>query len=97
MVIFMQYLGAAIFVTAAQSIFNNSMRHNVVEYAPGVDIETIIEGGAAAVRSLVSGPQLDMVVGVYAMSLNRVMYLAAALGVTFFAFGCGFGCKDIRK
>ncbi|KAI1097906.1 putative MFS transporter [Jackrogersella minutella] len=95
--IFTQYFGAALFVTAAQSIFNNSMRQKLSETAPGVDIEKIMVGGATAVRSLVSGHQLYEVLAAYAVSVDRVMYLAAALGAVAFGFGCGLGWKDIRK
>ncbi|KAI1205136.1 MFS multidrug transporter [Annulohypoxylon truncatum] len=95
--IFTQYFGAALFVTTAQSIFNNSMRTTLSESAPGVDIEKIMAGGATAVRSLVSGQQLDEVLTAYAVSVDRVMYIAAALGAVAFGFGCGLGWKDIRK
>ncbi|KAI0885866.1 putative MFS transporter [Annulohypoxylon maeteangense] len=95
--IFTQYFGAALFVTTAQSIFNNSMRTVLSETAPGVDIEKIMTGGATAVRSLVSGQQLHEVLAAYAISVDRVMYLAASLGVVAFSFGCGLGRKDIRK
>ncbi|KAI2464009.1 MFS multidrug transporter [Annulohypoxylon bovei var. microspora] len=95
--IFTQYFGAALFVTTAQSIFNNSMRTTLFETAPAVDVEKIMAGGATAVRSLVSGQQLDEVLVAYAVSVDRVMYLAAALGALAFGFGCGLGWKDIRK
>ncbi|EMR67662.1 putative mfs multidrug protein [Eutypa lata UCREL1] len=95
--IFTQYFGAALFVTVAQSIFNNSMRRTLLQYAPGLDAEEIITGGAASVRSLATGKQLDGVLAAYAVSVDRVMYLAAALGAASFCFGWGLGWTDIRK
>ncbi|KAI1087787.1 putative MFS transporter [Rostrohypoxylon terebratum] len=95
--IFTQYFGAALFVTSAQTIFNNSMRTILSITAPEVNIEIIMAGGATAVRSLVSGQELDKVLYAYAKSVDHVMYLAAALGAVAFGFGCGLGWKDIRK
>ncbi|KAI1443547.1 MFS multidrug transporter [Annulohypoxylon stygium] len=95
--IFTQYFGAALFVTSAQSIFNNSMRTILSKTAPEVDIESIMASGATAVRSLVFGQELDKVLVAYARSVDCVMYLAAALGAVALGFGCGLGWKDIRK
>ncbi|XDG03862.1 hypothetical protein ABKA04_003477 [Annulohypoxylon sp. FPYF3050] len=50
--IFTQYFGAALFVTSAQSIFNNSMRTILSKTAPEVDIERIMAGGATALHML---------------------------------------------
>ncbi|KAI1452558.1 MFS multidrug transporter [Annulohypoxylon moriforme] len=94
--IFTQYFGAALFVTTAQSIFNNSMRETLSETSPEVDVNKIMAGGATAVRSLVSGEQLEKVLAAYSLSVDRVMYLASALGAVAFGFGCGLGWKDIR-
>lgn len=73
------------------------MRRTLLQYAPGLDAEEIITGGAASVRSLATGKQLDGVLAAYAVSVDRVMYLAAALGAASFCFGWGLGWTDIRK
>ncbi|KAI1335646.1 MFS multidrug transporter [Xylariaceae sp. FL0016] len=95
--IFSQYFGASLFVTVAQSIFNNSMQDTLSTNAPHVDIQGIMDGGATAVRSLFSGQELDEVLAAYTASFDRGMYLATALSVMSFACGWGLGFKDIRK
>lgn len=62
---FCQYLGAAIFLSVGQTIFTNSLRSSLKQYAPGVDAEYIIAVGASAVRSSVSGTDLQEVIRAY--------------------------------
>jgi len=94
--IFCQNLGGAVFLTAAQTIFSNSLHKTIKQYAPGVNPELIIAAGARSVRQLVSGEQLAGVLQAYSTSVDRVMYLGTGIGAASFAFAWGLGWKDIR-
>jgi hypothetical protein len=92
-----QYLGAALWVTVAQSIFSNSMRSLIPRYAPGVDAAAVFAGGAGSVREQVQGDRLQGMLIAYSMSFNRVMYLSCCLTAVSFAFAWGLGFQSIRK
>ncbi|KAI0973219.1 MFS general substrate transporter [Xylaria arbuscula] len=95
--IFTQYFGAALFVSVAQSVFETSLRDLLSKDLNSVQADAIIKGGATAVRSLVSdATQLQQVLAAYASSINRVMYLATALGAMSFIFGCGLSWENVR-
>ena len=95
--IFVQTLSGALFLTFAQVIFSAGLKSLIPKDAPGVDPEVIISAGATGVQSAVSSKELPGVLRAYAGSVDHVFYMAAGLGVvcTFFAFGMGW--KDVRK
>lgn len=64
-VLFFQFFGGAIFLTIAQSIFNSHLLQNLIAELPNVDPFLIINVGAAAVRKVVSGPDLDCALRAY--------------------------------
>ncbi|KAI1332129.1 MFS multidrug transporter [Xylariaceae sp. FL0255] len=94
--IFTQYFGAALWVTVGQSIFEETLRHVLSTQSSSVMVEEIINGGATAIRSLVSGDHLQEVLAAYATSVDHVMYLTAVLGVLSFVFGCGLSWETER-
>ena len=94
--IFCQNLGGAVSLTAAQSIFGNSLRRLIAQDAPGVNPQRIIEAGARAFRPLVSQEQLPGVLQAYSSSIDRVMYLGIGLGAASFVFAWGLGWKNIK-
>lgn len=96
-IIFCQYLGGAIWLTAGQTIFSNSLRQTLKYEAPGVDPNLILKSGARSVRELVSSSELPGVLRAYSTSINRVFYLGIALAGVSFCFSWGLGMKDIRK
>ena len=97
-VIFCQGMGGAIFLIIANAIFSNSLRHLLEQRAADtrVPADVIVDAGARAVRQLVSGDQLDIVLKAYSDSVDNVMYLGIGVAVCAFAFSWGLGWKDIR-
>jgi hypothetical protein len=91
-------MGAAIFITLAQSIFTNGLRALLPLYAPGVDPATIIDSGIT--RNMLDAGDVESLRGVVmaiCRSINRVFYMTAAAGFMAFCFAWGIGWKDIRK
>lgn len=64
-VFFCQYLGGAILLALAETIFSSSLRSSLHTYAPNVDAETIIAAGASAVRSVTPAADLSNVLRAY--------------------------------
>ncbi|TEA12656.1 Efflux pump afoB [Colletotrichum sidae] len=97
-VIFMQNMGGAIFLVAANAIFSNTLRKQLEERSGliGPPPQVIIDAGASSIRNLVSGDQLAAVLKAFSNSVDTVMYLGIGVSIAAFAFGWGLGWKDIR-
>ncbi|OJJ50764.1 hypothetical protein ASPZODRAFT_56036 [Penicilliopsis zonata CBS 506.65] len=94
---FTQTFSGAIFLTFADVIFDNSLKTLIPQYAPSANSEAIIAAGATAFREVVSEDALEGVLVAYAKSIDRVFYMAAAVGAASFFTAWGMGWKDIRK
>jgi hypothetical protein len=94
---FIQTLSGAVFLTFADVIFSTGLKSQVPQYAPKVDPQVIIAAGATGIGNVVSVQDLPAVLKAYAKSVDHVFYLAAALGVVGVVFSFGMGWKDIRK
>ena len=97
MVLFSSTLGGAMFLTFASTIFTNSLKTLIPQYAPNVDPQIVIDAGASGFRKVVSATNLADVLVAYAKSVNRVFYMTASLASVCFVFAWGMGWKDIRK
>ena len=97
LLMFSQALGGAMFLSFSSTIFTNSLRNLIPQYAPGVDPQAIVDAGAIGFRNLVKGDDLNNVLVAYALSVDRVFYLVSAAAICCFIFGWGMGWKDIRK
>ena len=92
-----QNLGAAVFLTLAQTVFSNSLHSAITKDAPGVSADAVLAGGARMIRTLVSAQQLPEVLRAYSKAVDSVMYLGIGLGGLAFVCAWGLGWKDIRK
>lgn len=94
LVVFSQNLSGAVFLSLAQVIFSNQLRHYLAIYSQGTNAEVLIVAGASAsgVRDAVPEASLPGVLLAYSKAFNHVMYLAtgAACGAFLSAFGMGW-------
>ncbi|KAF5874199.1 putative mfs multidrug transporter protein [Botrytis fragariae] len=102
LVIFFQYLGGALCLTFASTIFTAKLKSGLRVYAPSVDPQIVIEAGATAYRNVIPKDQVMNVVTAYNLAINHCFYLAAgmAAGVMLFVWGMGWkkiGGKDDGK
>nr|XP_036580115.1 major facilitator superfamily transporter [Colletotrichum truncatum]KAF6787947.1 major facilitator superfamily transporter [Colletotrichum truncatum] len=97
-VIFMQNMGGAIFLVAANAVFSNTLRKELQQRALliGVEPDVIVNSGLNSIRRLVSGDQLRHTLQAYSDSVDTVMYLGIGIGFATFSFAWGLGWKDIR-
>jgi hypothetical protein len=94
LVVFSQNLSGPVFLSLAQVIFSNQLRHGLAIDAPGVNPEALIAAGASAsdVRAAVPVALLPGVLLAYSKAFDHVMYLAtgAACGTFLSAIGMGW-------
>lgn len=95
--VFIQTLSGAVFLTFADVIFSTGLKALIPKDAPNANAAAIIAAGATGMRDVVSPEDLPGVLKAYAGSVDRVFYMAAALGVICVIFSFGTGWKDIRK
>ena len=97
LIMFSQSFGAAVCLSLSELIFSNSFRTLISDYAPSVDAESVIKAGATEFRTFVSKTDLAGVLDAYAQSIDRVFYLAAAIGAGCFVFALGMGWKNLKQ
>ncbi|KAL4903034.1 hypothetical protein BDW74DRAFT_169265 [Aspergillus multicolor] len=79
-VMFLENLSAAVFVSVGQNVFSNQLERNVRVYAPGVDAQELVEGGATEVRRLVGdGAVYEAVLSAYNRALTETFYVGVGL------------------
>ncbi|KAK6532572.1 hypothetical protein TWF281_006756 [Arthrobotrys megalospora] len=99
-IIFFQTFGAALFVSVAQSIFANGLKHGLKEYIPEVSPDVFIFSGATEIQKVLAriglpGRLLD-VRKAYMVGLKNVYKLALALVCCAFVAACFLEWKNIK-
>ena len=62
---FSQYLGGAIFISAANTLFNNVLVTSLHNFAPHVYAQAVIDAGATGFRNVVTASDLPLVLLAY--------------------------------
>lgn len=97
LVIFFQTFGGSLFLTFAQTIFDQRLVDDLREYAPTVDPQTVVKAGATAIRQVVTPEQLGGVLEAYNKAVNDNFYLAAGASAATFCLAWGIGWRKISK
>jgi hypothetical protein len=77
--IFFQTLGAAIFISVGQTIFNNKFFTGIQAIFPGASPEKFVTIGATNLKKMVPVFLLDQVLSLYNSALTRLFYIPLAL------------------
>ncbi|OTA99368.1 hypothetical protein M426DRAFT_76399 [Hypoxylon sp. CI-4A] len=77
LVTFTRFLGSAIFLPVAQTIFLNSLVEKLSNL-PGIDPDTVSSGGVTELRNLASGDDLTVLLSDYNDALINVFYMVVA-------------------
>jgi hypothetical protein len=96
-VVFSQTFGGTIFLTFAQFIFSHGLVNGLKKFAPTVDVQTVIDAGATAVRQVVKPEELTGVLKAYNVAINHAFYLSAGCAVGTLVFCWGMGWHSIKK
>ncbi|KAI1778401.1 major facilitator superfamily domain-containing protein [Hypoxylon cercidicola] len=84
LIMFMRFLGSAIFLSVAQTVFLGGLVSNVANL-PNIDPSAIANGGATELRNMVSGDDLETLLSDYNGAIIDVFYLVVAtFAVTIF-------------
>ncbi|KAJ0423131.1 major facilitator superfamily domain-containing protein [Aspergillus carlsbadensis] len=79
-VMFMQTLGGALFVSVAQNLFHNRLL-TLLRGVQGVDVGRVVDAGAAGFRDVVDAEVLGIVLERYSSAITYSFYAALALGL----------------
>ena len=71
-------MGGSLFVSAANSAFDNTLVARIVEYAPGVDPQVVVAAGATGLRQVLTDAQLPGVLEAYMSALKTTFILTIA-------------------
>jgi hypothetical protein len=69
-VIFSQFLGGAIFLAIAESLFTSRLLREIAANAPSVDAQAVINAGAEAVATVVNSENLAAVIEAYNVAIT---------------------------
>lgn len=78
MIIFVQTLGGALFVTASQTVFTNKLIENIIKYVPDLDPQSVLAFGATNIRTSINPEWVDGVVMAYNDALTTSFLVATA-------------------
>ena len=96
-----QTLGGALFIAVAQSVFQNGLISGIQKYAPTVNPEAIVGGGATATRRVLTDlgqiDQLHNVIKAYMSGLRNAYRVSLALAVVAFVASLFLEWKSVKK
>ncbi|KAK4224695.1 major facilitator superfamily domain-containing protein [Podospora fimiseda] len=98
-IMFGHTMGAAVFLSAGESMFLNGLRKYIPLYAPAVDPEEMIANGF--IKKPLSGkPQMQArlpgELAAICKAINRVFYMTSGAGGGSFLFAFGMGWKSVK-
>jgi hypothetical protein len=85
-IIFIQTLGGALFVSIGQNIFTNKLVKGLHQYAPNVDANSVLSAGATSIQKTVNKADLPGVTLAYNDALTQT-FLAATIMACLSIFG----------
>ncbi|KAL8694157.1 MAG: hypothetical protein Q9218_001154 [Villophora microphyllina] len=78
-IIFIQTLGGALFISVAQNIFNNRLISNLVADVPSIDPSLILQIGATNLKGAVDPAKIHDVLRAYNAALTQTYYISVAM------------------
>ncbi|EEA27854.1 hypothetical protein EYB25_001178 [Talaromyces marneffei] len=79
LMVFMQVLGGALFVSIDTNVFSNKVVQYLVEYAPGVNPEVVLGAGATGIQKVVDAADLPGVLLAYNDAITQTFVVIAAV------------------
>ncbi len=97
---FFQTLGGALFVSVAQSLFQNGLLSGLKKYAPQLPVEPFLHSGATSIRSILAElhqeDALDAVLQAYVDGLRHCFWITTACAICAFFAACGLQWKSVK-
>ncbi|KAJ7123207.1 MFS transporter [Mycena epipterygia] len=79
LIMFMQTLGGALFVSVGQNVFTNKLAAGLASQVPGVNSEIVLSAGATSLRNSIDAQYLPAVLSVYNQALVSAWYVSVAM------------------
>ncbi|KAJ7183209.1 major facilitator superfamily domain-containing protein [Mycena filopes] len=79
-VMFVQTLGGALFISVGQNVFQNKLISGLVAKVPGVSPMLVISSGATSLKNAIDPQYLPAVLEVYNTALVNAFYVSIAMG-----------------
>lgn len=96
-ILFAEQFGPAVFVSAAQSIFENRLADNLHELVPSLNSTSVEAVGLSDLKSLIGPENLDVVLLGFDQNLAQTWYLAVALACITMAGSVTMEWKSIKQ
>ena len=98
---FFQTLGGALFISVAQTLFQNGLLSGIEKNAPQLDAQLFIHSGATQIREILAQQHqqdaLDTVLQAYVDGLTHTFWITAACAIAAFFSVCGLEWKSVKK
>ena len=95
--VFCQTFGGSLILAVSQTAFTNSLKNALDTYAPNIDVRTLLDAGASAIREKVPLDSLQGVLLAYNKALSNVWYVITGTAAVTFLFTWGMGWKNVKK
>lgn len=97
LVLFVQMLGGALFVSVGQNLFSNNLVKNLLALdIPGLNPQVIVQAGATGIRELVDSSRLPEVLVAYNEALLKTFQLALILSCLSILGAVGIEWRSMR-
>ncbi|KAJ7645389.1 MFS transporter [Mycena rosella] len=95
-VMFMQTLGGALFISIGNNVFSNKLISGLVAHVPGVSPVIVLSAGATSLKNAIDPQYLPAVLQVYNDALMSAFYVAAAMSALSLIGGLVMEWKSIK-
>ena len=96
LIIFMQTLGGALFISVAQNIFTNRLVSNLLEKVPTLDPSIVLKTGATSLKGAVNAALLPDVLLAYNDALTQTFYVSLAVAALSIFGAAGIEWKSVK-
>jgi hypothetical protein len=98
---FFQTLGGALFISVAQTLFQNGLLSGIEKNAPQLPAQRFLQSGATQIREILAElhqeDALDAVLQAYVDGLTHCYWITTACAIAAFFLACGLQWKSIKK
>ncbi|CZR57174.1 related to aflatoxin efflux pump AFLT [Phialocephala subalpina] len=98
---FFQTLGGALFISVAQTLFQNGLLSGIRTYSPSLNPQAFLHSGATEIRTLLAEmhqeDQLQGVLRAYQDGLRHTFWITAACAIAAFFCAAGLEWKSVKK
>ncbi|KAJ6615532.1 major facilitator superfamily domain-containing protein [Mycena sp. CBHHK59/15] len=96
LIMFMQTLGGALFVSVGQNVFTNKLVSGLISQVPSIDPKIVLNAGATSLQTAVDAQYLPAVISVYSQALVSAFYVSIAMACLSIVGALGMEWKSIK-